>query len=77
MVIGHINMLKINMLDFDIILGMDCLYACYASIDCRIQLVTFKVSNEPIMTWEGGILLLRFNYMALLYIREEMILLCL
>ena len=30
------------MLDFDIILGMDWLRACFASIDCRTRVVRFN-----------------------------------
>ncbi|WMV08369.1 hypothetical protein MTR67_001754 [Solanum verrucosum] len=42
----------VDLVDFDVILGMDWLHACYASIDCRTRLVAFKVPNEPIMSWE-------------------------
>ncbi|WMV58068.1 hypothetical protein MTR67_051453 [Solanum verrucosum] len=33
---------ELDMLDFDVILRMDWLYACYVSIDRRTRLVTFK-----------------------------------
>ncbi|WMV09482.1 hypothetical protein MTR67_002867 [Solanum verrucosum] len=46
--------IELDTLDFDVILGMDWLHACYVSIDCRTQLVTFKVPNEPSMLWEEG-----------------------
>ena len=29
------DLLELGMFDFHIILGMDCLHACFASIDCR------------------------------------------
>ncbi|WMV25020.1 hypothetical protein MTR67_018405 [Solanum verrucosum] len=45
---------ELDMLDFDVILGMDCLHSCYASIYYRTRLVTLKVLSEPIMFWEGG-----------------------
>lgn len=31
------DLVKLDMLDIDVILGMDWLHACYASIDCRTQ----------------------------------------
>ena len=30
-----VNVGETHMVDFDVISGMDCLHACYASIDCR------------------------------------------
>ena len=41
------------MLDFDIILGMDWLHACFASIGCRTWVVKFQFPNEPVMGWKG------------------------
>ena len=42
------------MLDFDIILGMDWLHACFASIDCRTRVARFNFLNEPVVEWKGG-----------------------
>ena len=42
------------MLDFDIILGMNWLHACFASIGCRTRVVKFNFPNEPIVEWKGG-----------------------
>ncbi|WMV25219.1 hypothetical protein MTR67_018604 [Solanum verrucosum] len=40
--------------DFDVILGMDWLPACFASIDCRTRIVKFQFPNEPILEWKRG-----------------------
>ena len=37
------------MVDFDLILGMDWLHVCFASIDCRTRVVMFKFPNEPVL----------------------------
>uniref|UniRef100_M1DTJ2 Polyprotein n=1 Tax=Solanum tuberosum TaxID=4113 RepID=M1DTJ2_SOLTU len=45
---------ELDMLDFDVIFGMDWLHACFASIDCRTRIVKFQFPNEPILEWKGG-----------------------
>ena len=42
------------MLDFDVILGMNWLHACFASIDCRTRVVKFNSPNECVLEWNGG-----------------------
>ena len=42
------------MVDFDVILGMDWLHACFASIDCRTKVVKFNFPNEPVVERKGG-----------------------
>lgn len=43
----------LNMMDFDIILGMDWSHAHYAFIDCRTRKARFQFPNEPILMWES------------------------
>ena len=43
-----VDLIELDMLDFNVILGMDWLRSCYASIDCRTRVVKFQFSNEPI-----------------------------
>ncbi|WMV37349.1 hypothetical protein MTR67_030734 [Solanum verrucosum] len=61
---------ELDMVDFDSILGIDWLHACYASIDYRNRLVTFKVLNEPIMSWEGGNNVLKGQFISFLKARK-------
>lgn len=51
-----VDLIKLDMVDFDIILGMDWLHLCYASIECRTHSIIFKFPNEPVIEW-GGIFL--------------------
>ena len=37
------------MVDFDVILGMDWLHDCFASINCRTKIVKFNFPNEPVL----------------------------
>ncbi|XP_070002618.1 uncharacterized protein [Nicotiana sylvestris] len=36
-----VNLVKLEMLDFDAIMGMDWLAACYATVDCRAKTTRF------------------------------------
>jgi len=37
----YADLIVLDMVDFDIILGMDWLHSCYAYIDCRASVVNF------------------------------------
>ena len=52
--VSYVDQVELNMLDFDIILGMDWLHACFASIDCRTRVARFNFLNEPVVEWKGG-----------------------
>ena len=47
-----VDLVEIVMRDFDVMLGMDWLYPCYASIDCRTRIIRFKFPNESIVYWK-------------------------
>lgn len=44
-----VELVELDMVDFDVILGMDWLHACFASIDCRTKVVTLNFPNEPVL----------------------------
>ena len=54
--VSLVYLVEHDMLDFYIILGMDWLHACFASIDCRTKVVKFQFPNQPILEWKGEIL---------------------
>ena len=37
-----IDLILLNLLEFDVILGMDWLSSCYASVDCRQKCIVFQ-----------------------------------
>nr|XP_016484198.1 PREDICTED: uncharacterized protein LOC107804779 [Nicotiana tabacum] len=49
-----VDLVELVMLDFDAIMGMDWLAACYANIDCRAKLVRFHFPGEPVLEWKGN-----------------------
>ena len=40
------DLVELEMVDFDIILGMDWLHSCYASVDCRTMIVHFQFQTN-------------------------------
>ena len=50
---NRVSYIDLDMLDFHIILGMDRLHACFASIECRTRVVRFNLPNEPVVEWKG------------------------
>lgn len=43
-----VDLVKLDMVIFYVILGMDWSNACFASIDCQTRLIKFNLPNEPI-----------------------------
>lgn len=43
------GLIELGMVDFDVILGINYFYSCYASIDRRNHIVKFQFSNDPIL----------------------------
>ena len=44
----YVELVELDMIDFDIILGMYWLHACFAYIDCQTRVVKFNFPNEPV-----------------------------
>ena len=50
--VSYVELVELNMLDFDIILGMYWLHAFFASIYCRTMVVKLNFPNEPDVDWK-------------------------
>ena len=64
------DLVELEMVDFDVILGMDWLHSCYASVDCRTRIVHFQFPNEPILEWKGSSLALMGRFISYLKPRK-------
>ncbi|XP_070004757.1 uncharacterized protein [Nicotiana sylvestris] len=47
------DLIELGMVDFDVIMGMDWLYSCFAKLDCRTRTMRLEFPNEPIVEWKG------------------------
>ena len=48
------DLIDLEMIDFDVILGMYWLHSCYTIVDCRTRIVHFHFPDEPILEWKGS-----------------------
>ena len=49
-----VDLIVLDMRDFDIYLGMDWLETNYASVDCRGKSVVFQIPNQPEFCFVGN-----------------------
>ncbi|XP_070013583.1 uncharacterized protein [Nicotiana sylvestris] len=48
------DLIELGMIDFDVIMGMNCLYSCFAKLDCRTRIMRLEFPNKPVVEWEGN-----------------------
>ena len=48
------DLIELDMIDFDVILGMGWLHACYAFVDYRTRVVKFQFPNELVLEWKSS-----------------------
>ncbi|XP_070014964.1 uncharacterized protein [Nicotiana sylvestris] len=61
------------MLDFNAIMGMDWLAACYATVNCRAKTARFYFSGETVLEWVGNTATLRGKFMSYLKARKMIV----
>ena len=64
------DLIELDMVDFDVILGMDFLHACYASIDCRTRVVKFQIPNDPVIEWSRSSTVSKGRFISYLKARK-------
>lgn len=64
------DFMELEMVDFDVIMGMDMLSFCYATLDCRAKLVKFQFLNEAVLEWKGCTTTLVGKFISYLMVRR-------
>ncbi|XP_070004741.1 uncharacterized protein [Nicotiana sylvestris] len=64
------DLVKLEILDFDAIMGMDWLAACYGTIDCQAKTAKFHFPSEPVLEWVGNIATPRGRFISYLKARK-------
>lgn len=57
--VTHVELLELEMFDFDVLLVMDRFHACFASVDWRTLVVKFNFQNDPVLELKGEILFIK------------------
>ncbi|XP_070029844.1 uncharacterized protein [Nicotiana sylvestris] len=52
------ELIELEMVDFDVIMGMNWLSSFYAILDCRAKIVKFQFPNKEVLEWKGSSALL-------------------
>ena len=52
--VTHVKLVELDMVDFNVIFGMEWLHVCFPSIDCSTSAGKFNFPNEPVLMLKGG-----------------------
>ncbi|XP_070014108.1 uncharacterized protein [Nicotiana sylvestris] len=64
------DLVELEMLDFDAIMGMDWLAACYAMVDCRAKTARFHFPGKPVLEWVSNTATPRGKFISYLKARK-------
>ena len=52
--VSYVDLVELDKLDSDIILGIDWFHESFASINCKTRVVRFNFPNELVVEWKEG-----------------------
>lgn len=64
------NQIELEMVGFNVIMGMDSLSSCYATLNCRLKIVRFHFSGEQVLEWKDGALTPKGRFISYIKARK-------
>lgn len=49
----YVDFVELEMVDFDVTVGMDCLTSSYSNVECWTKIVRFHFPGEAVREWKG------------------------
>ncbi|XP_070056499.1 uncharacterized protein [Nicotiana tomentosiformis] len=65
------DLIELDMVEFDVIMGMDWLASCHANVDCRSKIVRFQSPGEPVLEWKCNTASPRGRFISYLKARKK------
>jgi len=65
-----VDLVELEMVDFDVIMGMDWLASCYANVECRTKIVRFHFPGEAVREWKGDTATPKGRFISYLKVRR-------
>ncbi|XP_070015417.1 uncharacterized protein [Nicotiana sylvestris] len=60
------DLIELGMVDFDVIVGMDWLFSCFAKLDYRTRTIRLEFPDEPVIEWKGDNVVPRGRFISYL-----------
>ena len=64
------DLVELNVVAFDVILGLDWLHASYALVNCRTRVVKFQFLNKPVLEWKNSSVVPKGRFISYLKARN-------
>ncbi|XP_070010240.1 uncharacterized protein [Nicotiana sylvestris] len=60
------DLIELGMVDFDVRIGIDWLYSCFAKLDCWTRTIRLEFPNEPVIEWKRDTVVTRGRFISYL-----------